>query len=195
MLIGCILAGILTLSGTGLLYLSWTGKSPVSPVLTSLSGWVLLAASFWPWMWSNGVEFAWALLLFVPACGAWVWVLWHNREATPVNSTIVSHSTAGHPNIVTQSWLPSLRRVGDSLVRLLIYIPFCGIMSTWFTLALAKKLFIQDLDQGAFVVILTPLLWGILVGWLLMTDRLWRTASVIGVVGTLSALLLYFTAW
>ncbi len=189
MLSGYFLAGILTLCGTGCLYASWAGKSPAPKGVTSLTGWLLLAVSLWPWMHWSGAEFAWILWLFVPACGAWCWVLWHNRSI-PAGGVITSH-----PKVVTRSLWPSWRQVGDSLGRLLLYIPYCGIMSTWFTLALAKKLFAQGLDQGAFVVILTPLLWGALVGWLLMSIRLWRSVGIIGSIGGVSAVLLYFTAW
>lgn len=188
MLSSDVLAGILTIVGTGLLYLSWARKSPVSSTVTTLSGWIFIAASFWPWMWSNGIEFAWPLLLFVPACGAWCWVLWHNRYISA--STNISFSKKE-----TTSLLPSLKRVGDSVGRLLLYIPFCGIISTWITLVFAKRLFSQDLDQGAFVVILTPLLWGLLAGWLLMSERLWRSTSIIAGIGAFCATLLYFTTW
>lgn len=183
----------MTLAGVALLYFRWCHHTATQAWWVS-AGWLLILLAMIPWWAGHGSEFAVMYSLLVPGVLAWIFVtrqglLAANRKG--LSKRRQSRVEEERQSVAAALQVNQPQRWGMLLLRSVIALPLAGGVSLLATVALTDLLPWLKNDTLVLALLAGPLVWGVVVSWLLAQSSLLRPVIVLAAVGLLSALYLF----
>ena len=174
-----VAAGMAGIFGVAVLYGSW--RKWLQARSSLLTGWLLIALSFWLWTRFAGAEFGLTIASVALPIIGWIFVV-ANRHVRRDN---------GRRQQPQSAHLPPLRAILRHAGIFLLAVPLAACCSTFLVLATARLLPWDDANRLAFAILTVPLAWGVLAYWACADRRPLRPAMGLVAGASAAATLLY----